>query len=785
MATARTELPWEPARALEALGITGRVSSEQLDTLPFSAGDTTAGSESELQVVVEGSRRCVDLPLSLESSNYIRNIRRRAAAGDNSPGLVTRVEQYLSGATDDVWENSWVRLPRRALSRWADEIVTHDLLSDKTDLQSPPRTDRSRFLFSQSGEEWLRVPVSYLLKLALADVVSTEPLPPPDVRKLGERLLEHYLNDNSSPETHSFHVVSLAPETGMGRAIARETSKRFLLTQLLVLYANKRFGLEATGQRSVVYFAPHPPIRQKQLSGLISDAFYRELFVNPCLSGWDRGEDKFRYMILCHQVLSRSQLHAVIKLREAGLVTRSLVTLPSASNISLANNGTHLSLGSRRLTQRLADPTSGFGPADEKRLADLVIKIVEHFLPLFVGTYSAAPYRLDFGDFRPETALGFLPHELDFTHLRMLWRRWKKKAGLTVLGQPLTPVGLRWLDRGLSTLFRLRGDFIPDYRLIDYLVAPLSTDQSPGLDGRLGNDRRLKRDLAQLGVFDESMSTYLLYKPRAQATMGFSGFEGRHYSVFESLLDDLGDAASLQVLLTALAYKYIASGEVSHVDVPDDPEIESERRQIFFGAAVGIPTFFVRRESRNRFLRKILGRTSHLRMSRRYPGYVRVQHLEYRRALVTLLREDAVELADAMRLDDVVARLVDRLEDAGRHSVTGKLTRGILSQAGVASPMDLSGDEFNRASETFYRTTLRRRHLREGFELLVEDIRRLNLGDRARATAILGEGDLAARVAALQPELLEERVGGESLRRLIQLTLVTIGADIRQAAGSA
>jgi hypothetical protein len=34
----------------------------------------------------------------------------------------------------------------------------------------------------------------------------------------------------------------------------------------------------------------------------------------------------------------------------------------------------------------------------------LAIKIVEHFLPLFVGAYSAAPYRLDFADFHPETA---------------------------------------------------------------------------------------------------------------------------------------------------------------------------------------------------------------------------------------------------------------------------------------------------------------------------------------------------------------------------------------------
>jgi len=83
-------------------------------------------------------------------------------------------------------------------------------------------------------------------------------------------------------------------------------------------------------------------------------------------------------------------------------------------------------------------------------LGDLVIKIAEHFLPLFVGTYSAAPYRMDFCDFHPEKALGFLPHELDYTHLRMIWRRWKKKADLKnflpARSHPSVPNGLTGLS---------------------------------------------------------------------------------------------------------------------------------------------------------------------------------------------------------------------------------------------------------------------------------------------------------------------------------------------------
>lgn len=97
--------------------------------------------------------------------------------------------------------------------------------------------------------------------------------------------------------------------------------------------------------------------------------------MSPCLSGWDKGEEKHSYMGLCHQVLSRSQLNTIAKLREAGIVTRNLVVLPSMSNISLANNGTHLSLGSVKLSNRRGDKSSGLTRADEKYLGDLVIKI--------------------------------------------------------------------------------------------------------------------------------------------------------------------------------------------------------------------------------------------------------------------------------------------------------------------------------------------------------------------------------------------------------------------------
>jgi hypothetical protein len=57
--------------------------------------------------------------------------------------------------------------------------------------------------------------------------------------------------------------------------------------------------------------------------------------------------------------------------------------------------------------------------------------------------------------------------------------------------------------------------------------------------------------------------------------------------------------------------------------------VESERRQAFFGAAIGIPTFYVHRDSGNLFLHRILRRTRGTRPSHRYPGYLRVYNREY------------------------------------------------------------------------------------------------------------------------------------------------------------
>jgi hypothetical protein len=744
--------------------------------LPFSVNDTTSGTETELQAVVAGSAADVDLPLAIGASRYYANLLKRSAAQDTPKRVLRNLQRFVEENREGVWDNSWVRLPLRKLSAEARRLLEADLRADKRDPHSPPRGDVDRFLLRSSHNEatHLRVPISYLLKLALADVISPSAGASPDVAAFGTGLLRCYQNDNISPETLSFHVVPLAPGSGGGRELARENVLRFLLTQLLTTYANHRFGLQEAGQRAIVYFSPHVPVRQRQLSEIVSDSFYCDLFLSPCLSGWDQGELKQAYMRLCHQVLSRSKLHAMGKVRDAGLVLNNLVVMPNFTSACLANNGTHVSLGSLRLKGWLEDPSSGFGVAEEKMIGDLAIKVVEHFLPLFVGTFSAAPYRFDFADFHAERVLAFLPHELDFTHLRMLWRRWKKKARNRLFGQPVTPSGYRMLDRLASLAFRWRGDFVPDFRLLDYLSAPLSTDHSPALDGQVGNTDRLKHDLAEQGEYDTGMSFYMLYRQRAFAAAGYSGFEGRYYSLCESLENDLAPAIDLQHLVTALAYHYIYRGQATHADIPCDPSTESERRQIFFAAAMGVPTFYVRAETGNAFLRRVLKETRKTRLSGRYRGYVRVLLVEYQRALVRTIRRDGAALVSLLGMGPVLDDLEERINQPA-HSALGKLTQGVLREANARSPQRVSALEFNSAAERYYRDNLRQSHLREGLRLLAE------IWWRHGSARSDHDAQRLAFLRHAQADLLTDRASPDDVRRLIHLVLETILRRARSA----
>lgn len=773
MATIRTE------GLLESLGLQ-RSANIPFDQLPFVARDATAGSEDELQAVVAGSSEHCDLPLSIRESRFFQNIARRSTSGEAPRRTLLDLEAFLND-TCNVWENSWIRFPEARLSRYAQHVFQADLQVVR-DGAIGERSDASHFRFTQAGEPWLRIPISYALKLALADLVGTQLHMPEPMRQEASRLMRHFLNDNTSPETTSFRIVAAEGDRSLGEQLARDAARRFLFTSLLISWATHRFGLIETGQRALVYHAPVPSVHQEDLSSCLSDSFYRELFMSPCLSGWSDGEAKYQYMHLCHQVLSRSQLNAVAKLREAGIIANELVVLPSLSNVSLANNGIHISIGSRSLDQQLR--RGSLRCADEKRLGDLAIKIYEHFLALFVGTYTAAPYRFAFNQFHPERLLSFLPHELDFTHLRLLWREWKEKAQLSLCGHPLTPYGPRWLDSLAATLFRLRGDCVPDARLLTYPVAWLATEHSSALDGSAGNIQRLSSELDELGIVDRRMSFYMPLRLREQERDGYSGFEARYYSLFPSYDRDMAPAASLQQLLLALSYRLAMQGEVTHDQISDDPTSESERRQPFFFSAAGVPAFYVRRDSRNHFLADILRHCRKTRTSRRHPGYSRVSIRDYRRALLTYIDERATDLVEVMDMHETLSDLSTRCKDEEQQA-NHRLLAGILDGSGT-DPMRIEAREFNRMAEAYYREDLRRQHLREAIAHLRDDTIDLEQGAVGEIRGALRHGvriqDSERFLAGVDERIVNDGLSLHETSSLLNLMILLSWRDRARAA---
>ena len=758
------------ATALRDMGAVTASGRMKIHALPFGIDDVTAGVENEFQTAVIGRTADVDLPATIERSAVFTALAQQAETDPGEPrwqGLL----RYLRQNTGQVWENSAVRLPYRSLNSLARATLHTDLLAHKRQPQQGPRQDAGQYLFAEQGETMVRVPTSYLHKLALADALGRLPALAGELRDFGRNLLKHFTNDNTAPEQISSYIIPLTRGQGMGRAVARETAQRFLLTQLLSAYANRQFHLDETGQHSLVYFSPHTPLRQKQLGQCIPASLYRELYMNPCLSGWDEGEKKHAYMHTCHATLTQSRQRTRLRLRAAG-ISMSAAGAP-LNDTSLANNGTHLSLGSQRLTDFFAN--HAHGNAQEKVLGDMAIKITEYFLPLFVGHYSAAPWRIDVGEFHAENMLGFLPHQLADGQLRQFWRQWRKKARRL-------PSGPSWWDKAKGRVLGLKGDYVPDMRLLDYFVALPSTHHAM-LDGRLGNSADVLRDLEAQGIYNSSMTLYLPYRLREVAHIGFSGFEGRHYSTFESLTDDLARSAELQLLITALAYRYMAAGNASAFHIADDRNTESDRRQFFFAAAAGIPVCYVRRQTMAPFLARILENAQQVRPSNRYPGFLKIPVNEYQRALVRVLRKDAVELIEMHGLQAVLSDLERRVSLPQEYSTAGRMLNDILSDLNVSHPLHVCGTEFNQATERYYRERLRASHLHDALAFLEADAAEMD-GGRYASGLNMALGHILKGRSALgcvretRAGLLSDNLDLADITRLIHLQL----AAIRQSA---
>jgi hypothetical protein len=271
---------------------------------------------------------------------------------------------------------------------------------------------------------------------------------------------------------------------------------------------------------------------------------------------------------------------------------------------------------------------------------------------------------------------------------------------------------------------------------------------------------------------------------RAYDTMGFSGFESRYYSLFPSFSQDMAKALELQNFLHALAFKYMAEGIADHHHIPDDPFVESERRQITFGCAIGIPTFYIRRDTKNEFLKRILAECRRIRQSRRYPGYFRVYHIEYCRALLKIIRRDGADLIELFQMEETIDDLTRRIDDPAQAGAFGKLKQGILNKSGMSSPLSLKGDTVNREAENYYRNDLRKDHFHEAWLFFQQDLSKLlklpnRHGEEARQAFKMMQKDKSVPeyLPMLEKEIFGETVSPNLLKSIIHLLILTICED--------
>ena len=207
------------AAVLEEMGAHFSHGALRIDTLPFGIGDVTAGVENELQTVVIGTRESADLPQAIEHSAFFAAVTQHAADHPLDPKWQELV-RYLAHNPEGVWENSWVRLPYHTLNTRARLCLHTDLLADKGSPQLGLRTDAGKYLVKKNADTSVRIPVSYLHKLALADVLGAEANLPSALAGVGTELLSRFTNDNTAPEQLSSYIIPLKRERGMGRAVA-------------------------------------------------------------------------------------------------------------------------------------------------------------------------------------------------------------------------------------------------------------------------------------------------------------------------------------------------------------------------------------------------------------------------------------------------------------------------------------------------------------------------------------------------------------------------------------
>ncbi|MEM6456650.1 MAG: hypothetical protein AAF772_16285, partial [Acidobacteriota bacterium] len=554
------------------------------------------------------------------------------------------------------WPHARVRLDPQRLGRRALAVLADDLARR-------PSADRDRFA---TADGRCRLPAGDALRLALIDALDAAG--GGDVRAVEaaiETLAGCFSNDNTAPETASLYVQ----DGSDGRAVAAEAALRHLLVQLLTAWVNAAWGVRDEGQRLSVFAHPTPTVELRRLGDALSPDDFREALLNPCL-GWPSGPSKAAYMHLCHRVLGQHPARAEDALAAAGCAPARDAdrrAAARAAQVSLVHNGLHLSLGSRRLS------AAGAPEAAVARVLAASVPEVEAFLPLFVGTFSAAPRALAPEDCTPLRRLAHAAHAIDADGLRGLWQGWSRRSD----GRRSWRMRLGFGRRAAPALLR-------DARLLDFPVALAARDGISAFDGRVDGDVRLAQTLDNAGIFDRRMSLYLPLKLRLRSRHGFAGLEGRMHSLCPRFAD-LAQLAQLQRLLQAHAMRMTAetagAGDAqARLRRRLTPAAERARRLPMLAAALGAEHFVIDAATDDPAVDAALRRTIGAR--RLADGRLRVPTEAYRLALLGHLADAGRATVAALGADDTLRDLRQRLEAPDTESADGQLRAALRGELG-------------------------------------------------------------------------------------------------------
>src|SRR4029450_4921424 len=110
-----------------------------------------------------------------------------------------------------------------------------------------------------------------------------------------------------------------------------------------------------------------------------------------------------------------------------------------------------------------------------------------------------------------------------------------------------------------------------------------------------------------------------------------------------------------------------------------------------------------------------------------------------------------------LELHGVMSDLEARVNHPDESSVAGRIVKRVLLEPGGKAALSMPSAEFNRATELFYRETLRRDYCREGFAALRTNpttgtfkAASSDPGYQSVLRQVLGEGDVTEFVTAAE-----------------------------------